>query len=192
MAAPPRKAAKAKPAVESPIFAHATEAEHEFAPVVAAAEPEPQHEPAAPEPAAASEPASAHHHHAEEPAPAPEPSAHAKSAEPEAAAAKGGAGTHGHAPEHVFAAASKSLQTFSAKAMEAYQANAAASMDYMKALAGVRTVSEAIALQSEHMRKQYEALTSQTKELTALAQQVAADAAGPLKDQFGKGFKSSS
>jgi len=191
MGAPPRKGAKAKTAIDSPIFAHGPEAEHEFAPVVAAAEPEPQPEPAAPE-TAASEPAPAHHHHAEEPAPAAEPSAHAKSAEPEAPAAKGGAGTHAHAPEHVFAAASKSLQTFSAKAMEAYQANAAASMDYMKALAGVRTVSEAIALQSEHMRKQYEALTSQTKELTALAQQVAADAAGPLKDQFGKGFKSSS
>ncbi len=76
--------------------------------------------------------------------------------------------------------------------MEAYQANAAASMEYMKALATVHSVSEAIALQSEHMRKQYEALSTQAKELTTLAQQVAADAAGPLKDQFGKGFKSSS
>ena len=76
--------------------------------------------------------------------------------------------------------------------MEAYQANAAASVEYTKALSGVRTVSEAIALQSEHMRKQYEALTSQAKELTSLAQQVAADAAGPLKDQFGKAFKSKS
>jgi len=58
-----------------------------------------------------------------------------------------------------------------------------------RALAGVRSVSEAIALQSEHMRKQYETLTAQAKELTALAQQVAADAAGPLKDQLDKAFK---
>jgi hypothetical protein len=72
--------------------------------------------------------------------------------------------------------------------MEAYQANAAASVQYVQALSGVRSVSEAIALQSEHMRKQYEALTAQAKELTALAQQVAADAAAPLKDQFGKTF----
>jgi phasin len=106
-------------------------------------------------------------------------------------AAKSRAAETAHALEGSFNAASKSLQVFSAKAMEAYQANAAASMDYMKALSGVRTVSEAIALQSEHMRKQYESLTSQAKELTSLAQQVAADAAGPLKDQFGKGFKSS-
>ena len=72
--------------------------------------------------------------------------------------------------------------------MEAYQANAAASVQYVQALSGVRSVSEAIALQSEHMRKQYEALSAQAKELTALAQQVAADAAAPLKDQFGKTF----
>jgi phasin len=90
--------------------------------------------------------------------------------------------------EESFGAASKSLQVFSAKALEAYQANAAASVQYVQALSGVRSVSEAIALQSEHMRKQYEALTAQAKELSALAQQVAADAAAPLKDQFGKAF----
>jgi hypothetical protein len=73
--------------------------------------------------------------------------------------------------------------------MEAYQANTAASVEYVQALSGVRSVSQAIALQNEHMRKQYESLTAQAKELTALAQQVAADAAGPLKDQFGKTFK---
>ncbi len=58
-----------------------------------------------------------------------------------------------------FSAASKSLQAFSSKAMEAYQANAAASVEYVQALANVRSVSDAIALQSEHMRKQYETLT---------------------------------
>ena len=91
--------------------------------------------------------------------------------------------------ETSFGAASKSLQAFSAKAMEAYQANAAASVQYVQALANVRSVSEAIALQSEHMRKQYETLTAQAKELTALAQQVAADAAAPLKEQMDKVFK---
>ena len=91
--------------------------------------------------------------------------------------------------EQTFTAAGKSLQAFSAKALEAYRANAAASMEYVQALATARTVSEAIAVQSEHMRKQYEALTAQAKELTALAQQVAAEAAGPLKEQLEKAFK---
>jgi phasin len=87
--------------------------------------------------------------------------------------------------------ASKSLQAFSAKALDAYRANTAASLDYVQALANVRSVSEAIALQSEHLRKQYETLTAQAKELSALAQQVATDAAAPLKEQFGKSFKAS-
>jgi len=87
--------------------------------------------------------------------------------------------------------ASKSLQAFSAKALDAYRANTAASLDYVQALANVRSVSEAIALQSEHLRKQYETLTAQAKELSALAQQVAADATAPLKEQFGKTFKAS-
>jgi phasin len=94
-----------------------------------------------------------------------------------------------HALEDAFGAAGKSLQAFSAKALEAYQANAAASVSYLQALSGVRSVSEAIALQSDHARKQYETLTAQAKELTALAQQVATDAAGPFKDQIGKVFK---
>jgi hypothetical protein len=85
--------------------------------------------------------------------------------------------------------ASKSLQAFSAKALDAYRANTAASLDYVQALANVRTISEAIALQSEHLRKQYETLTAQAKELSALAQQVATDASAPLKEQFGKSFK---
>jgi hypothetical protein len=91
--------------------------------------------------------------------------------------------------EGSFELATKNLQAFSAKALEAYQNNATASVHYVQALAGVRSVSEAIALMSEHMRQQYETLAAQTKELTALAQQIAIDSAGPLKDQVTKVFK---
>lgn len=91
--------------------------------------------------------------------------------------------------EGSFEAATKSLQAFSAKALEAYQNNATASVHYVQALAGVRSVSEAIALLSEHVRQQYETLAAQTKELTALAQQVAIDSSGPLKDQVSKVLK---
>jgi phasin len=91
--------------------------------------------------------------------------------------------------EGSFEQAAKNLQAFSAKAFEAYQNNATASVNYAQALAGVRSVSEAIALISEHTRQQYEALVAQSKELTALAQQLALDSAGPLKDQVNKIFK---
>jgi hypothetical protein len=110
------------------------------------------------------------------------PAAVVKTVEKVQTAAKKAAVETAGALEDSFTAASKSLQAFSAKAMEAYQANAAASVEYVQALAGVRSVSEAISLQSEHMRKQYETLASQAKE-------VATDAAGPLKDQLNKAFK---
>ena len=74
--------------------------------------------------------------------------------------------------------------------MEAYHANAAAATEYVHALAKVRGVSEAIALQSEHMRKQYAALTAQASELAALARQVATEAAAPLVERIEKTFKS--
>jgi phasin len=91
--------------------------------------------------------------------------------------------------ESSFEQAAKNLQAFSSKAFEAYQNNATASVNYAQALAGVRTVSEAIALISEHTRQQYEALVSQSKELSSLAQKLALDSAGPLKDQVNKIFK---
>ena len=91
--------------------------------------------------------------------------------------------------ENSFEQAAKNLQAFSAKAFEAYQSNATASVNYAQALAGVRTVSEAIALISEHTRQQYEALVTQSKELSSLAQKLAIDSAGPLKDQVNKIFK---
>ena len=167
MATGPRKTAKtAAPVVEAPERAPVAE------PVTVAA------------PAETVEPAAK-----VEPVPAAEPAKIvAEVAKVQQAAKQAGADT-AHALEDSFTSASKSLQAFSAKAMEAYQANAAASVNYLQALSSVRSVSEAIALQSDHMRKQYESLTAQAKELTALAQQVAADAAGPLKEQLGKAFK---
>jgi phasin len=181
MAAPPRKpTAKSKHQAETPALAFAealAEAPAAVAETAAAPVAEPDHDPAPvaeytpvaePAPVVESAPVAAQ---------VPAPTAHA-------------AAEAGSALEGSFGIASKSLQAFSARALEAYQANAAASVEYVQALAGVRSVSDAIALQSEHMRKQYESLSAQAKELTVLAQQVAADAASPLKDQFGKAFKS--
>jgi phasin len=189
MASPPRKpTAKSKHPAETPALAFAeapAEASAAVAETAAAPVAEPDHVPA---PAAEYAPVA-------EPAPVVEP-APAPVAEPAPVTAQAPAPTAhtaaeaGGALEGSFGIASKSLQAFSAKALEAYQANTAASVEYVQALAGVRSVSDAIALQSEHMRKQYESLSSQAKELTVLAQQVAADAASPLKDQFGKAFKS--
>ena len=90
--------------------------------------------------------------------------------------------------ESSFATAAKGINEINAKAFEALRANSVAAFDLFKALAGVKSVNEAVALHSEHARRQMEALGAQTKEIAALAQKLAADSSEPLKAGFAKAF----
>lgn len=90
--------------------------------------------------------------------------------------------------ETSYAAAAKGLHEFNAKAIDALKSNADATFELMKALMSVTTVSEAITLQTEHARKQFEALTLQTKELAEIAKKVATETAEPLKTSVVKTF----
>jgi len=72
------------------------------------------------------------------------------------------------------------------KALEGLKAQADASLEHFKALAAVKSLPEAISLQTDYARKQFEALSIQLKELTALAQKVVSEAAEPLKAGFDK------
>jgi hypothetical protein len=53
----------------------------------------------------------------------------------------------------------------------------------------VKSLSEMVELSTAHTRKQFEALTAQSKELAAIAQKVAVDSTEPVKESFGKVFK---
>ena len=72
------------------------------------------------------------------------------------------------------------------KAMEGLKAQAEANFEHFKALAGAKSIPEALSLQTDHARKQFEAMTAQMKELTALAQKVVTEATEPLKTGFEK------
>lgn len=78
---------------------------------------------------------------------------------------------------------------FNHKLVDAVRANTEAQFDLVKALLGVRSWSEAIALNSEHARKQFDALNAQGKDLAAFAQKVTQDSFAPLKDSFSKAFQ---
>jgi len=54
--------------------------------------------------------------------------------------------------------------------------------------ARVNTLSEVIELSSAHARKQFEALTEQSKELSELAQKVATETVEPIKSGMNKAF----
>ncbi len=72
------------------------------------------------------------------------------------------------------------------KALEGLKAQADASLEHFKALAAARSIPEALSLQTDFARKQFEVISNQMKEMTALAQKVAVEAAEPLKASFEK------
>lgn len=88
--------------------------------------------------------------------------------------------------ETSYNAASKGVAEFNAKALQAVQANTAALMEMVHAMSGVTSVSEAVQIQTEHARKQYEAMLAQAKELSELAQKVATATAEPIKASLTK------
>ena len=66
--------------------------------------------------------------------------------------------------------------------------NTRAAFDYVNELLGVKSPSELVELSTAHMRKQFDTVSAQTKELSALAQKAAADAAEPIKTGVSKVF----
>jgi phasin len=91
--------------------------------------------------------------------------------------------------EDTYATASKGAADYGLKCIEAARENTNASFDFAAQLMSVKSLSEMIELSTAHARKQFEAMTAQTKELAALAQKVATDTAEPVKESVTKAFK---
>jgi len=90
--------------------------------------------------------------------------------------------------ETTYSTASKGASDYGLKMIEAARVNTNAAFDFAGELMAAKTLSEIVELSSTHARKQFEALTQQTKELNALAQKVATDTAEPIKGSVSKVF----
>ena len=90
--------------------------------------------------------------------------------------------------EDSYATASKGAADYGLKVIEAARANTNAHFDYAGQLLGVRSLSEVLEISTAHLRRQFDALTAQTKELTALAQKVASETTEPLKESVTSAF----
>jgi phasin len=90
--------------------------------------------------------------------------------------------------ETTYSTASKGASDYGLKMIEAARVNTNAAFDFAGELMAAKTLSEIVELSSTHARKQFEALTQQTKELNALAQKVATDTAEPIKSGMSKAF----
>jgi phasin len=91
--------------------------------------------------------------------------------------------------EGTYATASKGASEYGAKVIEAARTNTNAAFDFATELMSVKTFSDFVELSTAHTRKQFEALTAQSKELAALAQKVATETAEPVKESVTKAFK---
>ncbi len=91
--------------------------------------------------------------------------------------------------EGTYATAAKGYTDYNLKVIEAARVNTNAAFDFASELLTVRSLSDVVELTSAHARKQLEALTAQTKELTALAQKVATETSEPIKSGVTKAFR---
>ena len=91
--------------------------------------------------------------------------------------------------EDTFTTASKGVTEFQHKAIDAARDNANAGFDFIKDMMTVKSVAEAVELQSAFARKQYEAMMGQSKELSEVASKVAQDSAKPLNEGVQKAVK---
>ena len=74
------------------------------------------------------------------------------------------------------------------KVIEFAQTNTKEALEFIQKLSSAKSPSDFIELSTDHSRKQFEILTEQTKELTALAHKVTLAAAEPLKTGVSKAF----
>ncbi len=93
--------------------------------------------------------------------------------------------------EDTYSTASKGVAEYNAVALESLRANVNSAFDYFGALIGTKSVSEAVELSTGHLRKQFDVLSAQAKELSTLAQKVATDTAEPIKASVEKTIKKS-
>ena len=91
--------------------------------------------------------------------------------------------------EETYSNASKGTSDYGLKLIETARANSDATFDLMSELMAAKSYSEVVELSSAYMRKQFDAVVAQAKELSEHAQKVATETAEPIKNGVGNAFK---
>ena len=90
--------------------------------------------------------------------------------------------------EETYSTATKGCSGYGLKVIEAGRANANASFDLMTELLTAKSYAEVVELSTAFMRKQFDAMTAQAKDLAEEVQKVATDTAEPIKESFTNAF----
>ena|SRR5438067_11079448 len=89
---------------------------------------------------------------------------------------------------NVYATVAKGATEYNLKLIEIARTNNRAAFDYAHELLGVKSPSELIELSTAHLRKQFDIISAQSKELYAFVQELTADATEPIKTRISKAF----
>jgi hypothetical protein len=91
------------------------------------------------------------------------------------------AGQTAQAVQQSFSATLDNLREFNLKMIGMAQANAMAVFDFSRELATAKQPSDVVELWTAHAKKQFEMLSEQTKELSALGQMIAGESTEQLR-----------
>ena len=94
--------------------------------------------------------------------------------------------------ENTYETAAKRATDYNHKLIEIVRANTRAAFDNVNELLGAKSPPEFIELSTAQMRKQFEIVSGQSKELCALTQEMATEAAEAIKTGLSRGFNNAS
>ena len=86
----------------------------------------------------------------------------------------------------------ENIRAFNVKMIDMARANAEAAFDFALQIATAKAPSDIVELWMTQGRKQFEMLSEQTRELTALGQKMAGESAEPIARSFNQAFKKAS
>ena len=90
--------------------------------------------------------------------------------------------------EETYSTASKGYSSYGLKVIEAARTNSNAAFNLYGELLTAKSYAEVVERSTAFMRKQFDAVTAQARELAEEAQKVAAETAEPIKDSFSNVF----
>jgi phasin len=90
--------------------------------------------------------------------------------------------------KNAYETGAKRATDYNLKLFDIARTNTRAAFDYAHELMGVKSPSEFIELSTAQMRKQFDIVSAQNRELYALAQEIATEAAGTVKTGVSQAF----
>jgi phasin len=96
------------------------------------------------------------------------------------------------AVEQSYSASVENIRDYNLKMIDAAQANTEAVFGFARQIAAAKAPADIIELWMAHARKQFEMLSEQSKELTALGQKIAGESVEPIARSVNQAFKKAS